>query len=136
MDVIKNKACLSFTEKIEYVNYKTDKLAIDTKEFMLATTAETVKIPSYIKAKVEGRSSIGRMGLFIQNAGHIDPGFEGQITLELFNASPLPILLESGQRICQLVLAEMNYPAAKPYNGKYQRQKGTTGSKINEELRG
>lgn len=75
----------------------------------------------------------GRMGLFIQNAGWVDPGFEGQITFELFNASDTPILLTAGTRIAQLVFAEMTEACDKPYNGKYQGQIGATESRIHQD---
>lgn len=106
------------------------KLYIPPHGFFLATTIETVNLPNDIAAYVEGRSSVGRMGLFIQNAGWIDPGFKGQITLELYNASETRIILTEGARIAQLVFAKLDRPCEKPYNGKYQNQKGTTGSKI------
>jgi dCTP deaminase len=91
---------------------------------------EYVKLPDDLTSFVEGRSSIGRMGLFIQNAGWVDPGFEGQITLELYNANSLPIRLEAGRRICQLVFCKMDQVAENPYRGKYQGQRGTTGSRV------
>ena len=99
--------------------------------FCLATTREKINLPHNMSAFVEGRSSVGRMGLFIQNAGWVDPGFKGQITLELFNATQNPILLKPGRRICQIVFAELKSPALNPYNGKYQNQEGVVGSKIN-----
>ncbi|MCM3760804.1 dCTP deaminase [Alkalihalobacillus oceani] len=105
------------------------RIVLPAHSFILATTIETIKLPPYLTAFVEGRSSIGRLGLFIQNAGWVDPGFFGQITLELFNASPLPIELTVGRRICQIVIAEVN-GQADPYNGKYLGQKGAMGSAI------
>ena len=105
------------------------KLLFLLNSFLLATTIEYVKLPSNLTAFVEGRSSIGRMGLFIQNAGWVDPGFEGQITLELYNANRLPIKLISGWRVCQLVFASMD-KCRVPYVGKYQGQRNATGSKI------
>ncbi len=98
--------------------------------FVLATTKEYIKLADDITAFVEGRSSIGRMGLFVENAGWVDPGFEGQITLELFNASPRPIILDAGRRICQLVFCRMSTSAASPYRGKYVGQRGAVGSRI------
>ena len=89
-----------------------------------------IKIPNGYSAFVEGRSSIGRMGLFIQNAGWVDAGFNGKITLELFNANALPIQLDAGRRICQLVFCKMDKPAEKPYNGKYQGQSEAVGSRV------
>ena len=76
------------------------------------------------------RSSIGRIGLFIQNAGWVDPGFKGQITLELYNANSLPIRLRVGRRICQLVFCKMDQQAKNPYDGKYQGQRFSTGSRV------
>ncbi len=85
---------------------------------------------------VEGRSSLGRLGLFIQNAGWVDPGFHGEITLELFNANRCAIKLQAGRRIGQLVFARMDRAAQSPYRGKYQGQRGATGSRVflDEEL--
>ena len=85
---------------------------------------------------VEGRSSRGRQGLFIQNAGWVDPGFHGEITLELFNANRCAIRLQAGRRIGQLVFARMDRAAQNPYRGKYQGQRGATGSRVflDEEL--
>ena len=102
--------------------------------FVLASTREYIEIPSNITAWVEGRSSIGRMGLFIQNAGWIDPGFEGTITLELFNASSSSIRLIPGTKVGQIIFAELDGCCEKPYNGKYQGQIKTTGSKIYEDF--
>ena len=79
------KEVISMTDEIKYRKIESDSIVIPPKSFILATTREYVKIPNDLVAFVEGRSSIGRMGLFIQNAGWVDPGFEGQITLELFN---------------------------------------------------
>ncbi|MFC0470830.1 dCTP deaminase [Halalkalibacter kiskunsagensis] len=110
-----------------------ESIILPPQTFLLATTVETIRLPYNVTAFVEGRSSIGRLGLFIQNAGWVDPGFEGQITLELFNANRLPIELTLGRRICQLVFAEVN-EKADPYNGKYLFQKGATQSAIYKDI--
>ncbi|MGC8868284.1 dCTP deaminase [Sulfurihydrogenibium sp.] len=107
-----------------------DGFIIKPKQFVLATTIEYIKLPDFITAFVEGRSSLGRLGLFIENAGWVDAGFEGTITLEFYNANSVPIKIYPEMRICQLVFAEMKEKAEKPYRGKYQGQRGTTGSKI------
>ena len=91
---------------------------------------EYIELPNHITAFVEGRSSIGRMGLFIENAGWVDAGFKGRITLELFNANSNPIELEAGRRICQLVFCKMDQVASKPYQGKYQGQLESVGSRV------
>lgn len=91
---------------------------------------EYFELPDHLTAFVEGRSSLGRMGLFIQNAGWVDPGFKGEITLELFNANRCAIELKAGRRVGQLVFAQLDDVALNPYNGKYQCQRGATGSKV------
>ncbi|NPA13507.1 MAG: dCTP deaminase [Aquificae bacterium] len=103
---------------------------IQPKQFVLATTVEYIKLPDYLTAFVEGRSSLGRLGLFIENAGWVDAGFEGTITLEFYNANSTPLKIYPDMRICQLVFAQMDSPAEKPYRGKYQGQRGTTASRI------
>ncbi|RKD33917.1 dCTP deaminase [Thermohalobacter berrensis] len=117
-------------KEIKYVEFNSNEVIIPPNSFLLATTKEYIKLPNNVTAFVEGRSSIGRMGLFIQNAGWVDPGFEGEITLELYNANRLPIKLKAGRRICQLVFALMDEEAENPYNGKYQGQKKATGSRV------
>lgn len=102
---------------------------IGPKQFVLATTSEYIKLPDNVAAFVDGRSSIGRMGLFVENAGFIDPGFQGEITLELFNGSDTPINVKPGHRIGQIVLVKMTTKAEHPYKGKYQGQMGATGSR-------
>lgn len=97
--------------------------------FVLATTIEYISLPDDIAAFVQGRSSVGRLGLNVQDAGFIDPGFSGEITLELYNFSRVPIKLEKGMRIAQLIFNE-TYPCEKPYNGKYKGQHGATPSLI------
>ena len=121
---------ISMSDEIKYREVVADKFVLPPQSFVLATTMEYIKLPENMVAFVEGRSSIGRMGLFIQNAGWVDPGFEGRITLELFNANSLPIELEAGRRICQLVFGYMDSPAVKPYKGKYQGQSRSVGSRV------
>lgn len=125
---------LSMDEPIHYREINKEEITIAPKSFILATTMEYIKIPDNISAFVEGRSSIGRMGLFIQNAGWVDPGFEGEITLEIFNANSLPIKLSAGRRICQLVFAEMDQATNNPYRGKYQGQRKARGSDVRRDF--
>tara|TARA_Y100000310_G_C20379381_1_gene667332 strand:+ start:118 stop:678 length:561 start_codon:yes stop_codon:yes gene_type:complete len=128
------KESINLNEKPEYREINSRSIVIPAKSFILAHTQEYIKLPLDLVAFVEGRSSIGRMGLFIQNAGWIDPGFEGQITLELFNANSVPIKLDSGRRICQLVFSELDKPSERPYSGKYKGQRRTTGSRIQRDF--
>ena len=116
--------------KIDYEKEISDEFDIPSSSFILATTNECVSIDKGIAAWVEGRSSIGRIGLFIHNAGWIDPGWNGKITLELFNASCSWIKLVRDMRICQIIFAELDKPAENPYCGKYQNQSTVTGSML------
>lgn len=121
---------ITLGEEIKYQKITADKYLILPGQFVLATTMEYFELPDDLTAFVEGRSSLGRMGLFIQNAGWVDPGFKGEITLELYNANRCAIELTAGRRVGQLVFAKMDAPAIAPYNGKYQGQTGATGSRV------
>lgn len=125
-----SNAILKMDTEIEYRSITSDSFLLLPGQFVLASTMEYFHLPDNITAFVEGRSSIGRLGLFIQNAGWVDPGFEGEITLELFNASCCAIELKAGRRVGQLVFAQLDQNAEKPYNGKYQGQRNATGSRI------
>lgn len=125
---------INIKDKVNYQFIKKKTIVLEPQSFILGSTKEYVKLPSNISAFVEGRSSMGRLGLFIQNAGWVDPGFEGNITLELFNGSNYPIKLEAGIRIGQLVFVMMDDYAENPYNGKYQGQFGATGSLIHKDF--
>lgn len=113
-------------------------------EFALGITRERVEIPSNIVARVDGRSSLGRLAILVHaTAGYIDPGFRGNITLELSNVGKMPIALYSGMRICQISFETLSSRAEIPYGdkrkkSKYQDQREPTSSKIHldDELRG
>lgn len=126
---------VSRDKEVKYITQTTNRYVLMPGEFVLATTREYFKLPDDLTAFVEGRSSWGRLGLFVQNAGWVDPGFKGQITLELFNANRVPIILEEGTRLGQLVFAKMDQPAEHPYAGKYQGQTGATGSRMFKDYR-
>ncbi|RUM59392.1 MAG: dCTP deaminase [Persephonella sp.] len=120
----------NISKHIEKITVGDEGFIIKPKQFVLATTLEYIKLPNNITAFVEGRSSLGRLGLFIENAGWVDAGFEGNITLEFFNANSRPLKIYPNMRICQLVLAKMESEAEFPYRGKYFKQRGVTASKI------
>jgi dCTP deaminase len=89
---------------------------IEPGEFILASTIEKVTLPTNLVGRVDGRSSLGRLGLVIHvTAGFIDPGFSGHITLELTNLNPSPLRLHVGMRICQVSFHKMSSPAERPY---------------------
>lgn len=120
---------ITLDKEIKYKTITTDTYVLLPNQFVLATTMEYFELPDDLTAFVEGRSSLGRMGLFIQNAGWVDPGFKGEITLELYNVNRCAIELKAGRRVGQLVFSRTDDVAMHPYNGKYQGQKGATGSR-------
>ena len=109
-------------------------------EFALGSTLERVGVPDDLVARVEGKSSLGRLGLVIHStAGFIDAGFDGHVTLELANLANLPITLYPGMKIGQISFIRMTSPAEKPYGqgakgSKYQGQRGPTPSRYFENF--
>ena len=107
-------------------------------DFVLGTTKERVVIPDDLVAHVEGRSSLGRLAVVVHaTAGLADPGYEGQITLELSNLGTAPVALTPGMRISQLTFTQLTTPAARPYGAergsKYQGQSGPQASRIGDD---
>lgn len=104
-------------------------------EFVLGSTFEVVTLPEDIAARVEGKSSLGRLGLLTHaTAGFIDPGFSGHVTLELSNVSNLPVTLWPGMKIGQLCFIKMSSASEHPYGSnvygsRYQNQRGPTPSR-------
>lgn len=104
-------------------------------EFLLGSTVEKITLPDDVAAKLEGRSSLGRLGLVIHaTAGYVDPGFSGWLTFELSNLSRLPIRIYEGMRMAQICFFQMSSPVLHPYGSgklgsKYQGQKGPTASR-------
>ena len=105
-------------------------------EFVLGSTFERVTLGDDLVATLEGKSSLGRLGLLIHStAGWVDPGFEGWLTLELSNVATLPIAIYPGMRIGQMAFFQLSSPAERPYGSaelgsKYQGQEGPTASKF------
>jgi len=104
-------------------------------EFVLGSTYEFVTLPDNIAARLEGKSSLGRLGLLTHStAGFVDPGFKGHVTLELANVSNLPIKLWPGMKVGQLCFLQLSSPSETPYgsakyNSRYQGQRGPTASR-------
>jgi dCTP deaminase len=110
-------------------------------EFVLGATAERVGLPDDLVGRIEGKSSLGRLGLLIHTtAGFVDAGFEGYLTLELSNVATLPITLYPGMKIGQISFLQMTSPADQPYGSgtlgsKYAGQKGPTPSQYWKNFR-
>lgn len=110
-------------------------------EFVLGSTLERVTLPDDLVGRLEGKSSLGRLGLLIHStAGFVDPGFDGHLTLELSNVANLPITLYPGMKVGQISFLRMTTPAAHPYGSrevgsKYQGQRGPTPSRYFENFR-
>ncbi|MBL1067859.1 dCTP deaminase [Streptomyces sp. 7-21] len=104
-------------------------------EFVLASTYEVITLPDDLASRLEGKSSLGRLGLLTHStAGFIDPGFSGHVTLELSNVATLPIKLWPGMKIGQLCMFRLSSPAENPYGSarvgsRYQNQRGPTPSR-------
>ncbi|WP_433625828.1 dCTP deaminase [Halomicrococcus sp. NG-SE-24] len=137
-----NIPCIHPDSEKEVENYVTETTVPEGEEFILhpgdfvlGTTKERVEIPPDLLAHVEGRSSFGRLAVVIHaTAGVVDPGYCGQITLELSNLGTAPVALTPGTRISQLIFTELKTPSDRPYGSergsKYQDQEGPQASRI------
>ncbi|MFA7681494.1 MAG: dCTP deaminase [Candidatus Peribacteraceae bacterium] len=115
-----------------------DSFIVQPGEFVLGVTQECITVPDDLVVRVEGRSSLGRLGIIIHStAGFVDPGFSGTITLEISNLNRLPVALYPGMRVCQLAFEQMSSPAEVPYNkkpfSKYQGQQLPEESRLEKD---
>ena len=111
---------------------------LQPKEFVIAVTKEEFILPDDIMARLDGRSSLGRLGLVVHStAARFDPGWKGKAVMELGNLGIMPIILYAGMRICAMTFETLSTPAEVPYlkqkDHKYARQKKPAASKINQE---
>ncbi len=127
------------TEMVEIA--EDDVFILHPGEFVLGSTSERVALPDDLVARLEGKSSLGRLGLLIHStAGFVDAGFSGHLTLELSNVANLPITIYPGMKIGQISFLKMTTPADAPYGSsavgsKYQGQRGPTASRYFENFR-
>lgn len=131
----------TFTDVVTIVRLRDgERFIVHPGEFVLGTTLEWVTVPPDLVARLEGRSSLGRLGIVIHStAGFIDPGYEGTITLEISNLGHIAVALYPGMRICQLAFEEMSSPVSSPYAAhtrasKYQHQRTTTVSRLHQDI--
>ena len=131
---------VDLTELIELPENSDESFMLHPGEFVLGSTLERIAVPDDLVVRVEGKSSLGRLGLLIHStAGFIDAGFDGHITLELANVASLPITLYPGMKIGQVSFMQMTTPAERPYGSgasgsKYQGQRGPTPSRYFENF--
>jgi dCTP deaminase len=122
-------------ELTELVEVDSEPFILHPGEFVLGSTLERITLPDDLVARLEGKSSLGRLGLLIHStAGFIDPGWDGHVTLELSNVANLPITIYVGMKIGQLSFVQLSEPAERPYGAealgsKYQGQSGPTPSR-------
>jgi dCTP deaminase len=140
-----NISCIHPNSEAEVEEYIDETVVDDDEEFILhpgdfvlGTTKERVEIPADLIAHVQGRSSLGRLAVVIHaTAGVVDPGYRGQITLELSNLGTAPVALSPGMRISQVLFTELSSPAERPYGSergsKYQDQRGPQASRIGDD---
>jgi dCTP deaminase len=137
IDVKENQEDLTPLVEIE----DEDAFILHPGEFVLGSTAERVQLPDDLVARLEGKSSLGRLGLLIHStAGFVDAGWDGHLTLELSNVANLPITLYPNMKIGQISFLRMTTPADMPYGSKevgskYQGQRGPTPSRYYENFR-
>jgi dCTP deaminase len=132
------KAMPDLTELVEVV--EGEPFILHPGEFVLGSTLERVGLPDDMVARLEGKSSLGRLGLLIHStAGYVDPGWDGYLTLELSNVANLPITIYAGMKIGQISFFRLSTAADRPYGSKdtrskYQGQRGPTASRFFEEF--
>ncbi|MFD1635168.1 dCTP deaminase [Haloplanus ruber] len=140
-----NIPCIHPTREGEVSDYISETVVPEGEEFILhpgdfvlGTTHERIEMPTDLVANVEGRSSLGRLAVVVHaTAGFVDPGYRGQVTLELSNLGTAPVALTPGMRVSQLVFTELSSPADRPYGSdrgsKYQDQQGPQASRIGDD---
>lgn len=131
IDLQEKKVAEELMEEIKTEDF----FLIHPHEFVLGETLEEIEIPLDLSAKLEGRSSLGRLGIQIHStAGHFDPGFSGKPTLEISNIGELPVKLYPKMPFCQMIFQTLTEKTQKPYSGKYKNPKSVEVSKIFEEF--
>jgi len=103
-------------------------------ELVLAATVEEITLPANILGRLEGRSSLGRLGIIVHGTAPLFfPGFHGRAVMELGNIGPMPVALYAGMRICAFTFERLSSPSSRPYKGKYSGQSGPVGSRLQRD---
>jgi len=135
---LKRKA--DFEKVMEEITIEDDgPFILQPKEFVIAVTKEEIILSDDIMGRLDGRSSLGRLGLVVHStAARFDPGWQGKAVMELGNLGIMPIILYAGMRICAMTFETLSSPVETPYikqkDHKYAGQNNSTASKLNEEL--
>ncbi len=119
---------IEFGKEPEYENIREEEIQIPPKTHVLVRTIERVELPNDVGGIVKLRSSLSRIGVMLNNAGWVDPGFKGTLTLSMFNANDVPVKIRAGTRFFQLLLLKLDRES-EGYSGKYVNQHEVTGSK-------
>jgi dCTP deaminase len=108
-----------------------ESFVIHPQELVLAATIEEIALPADILGRLEGRSSLGRIGIIVHGTAPLFyPGFAGHAVMELGNIGPMPVALYPGMRICSFTFERLSSPSSRPYKGKYSGQTGPVGSRL------
>ncbi len=103
-------------------------------ELVLAATVEEIILPADVLGRLEGRSSLGRLGIIVHGTAPLFyPGFQGRAVMELGNIGPMPVALYPGMRICSFTFERLSSPSSRPYQGKYSGQTGPVGSRLQRD---
>lgn len=129
----------NFDPEEEMESFEADHLILGPHQFCLGSTAERVRLPADLRGVLYGRSSLARLGLVVHTvAGNLDPGFDGEITLELLNVGSRTLKIPAGWRVAHVSFEELDMAAGQPYgikkNSKYQGQSGATASRIKNDM--
>lgn len=131
IDPLEKTAYDDYTELIEVKD--NEPFILHPGEFVLASTLEWIEMPDDLVANLDGRSSLGRLGIIIETAAMVDPGFKGHLTLEVANIGKMPVAIYPKMRICRMTFFALSSKCIKPYDGKYTKQKEAEGSKIEKD---
>ncbi len=117
-----------YTELITVENDKP--FILHPNEFVLATTLEWIEMPNDLAGNLDGRSSLGRLGIIIQTAAMVDAGFKGKLTLEVVNIGKIPVKIYPGMKICKITFHKLTQECRKPYSGRYLGQNTATPARV------
>lgn len=129
----KNKTHIALSDEIQYESYRRQQYVLHARHFALGTTVEHFRLPQNVIGLIVNKSGVARRGLGIEIAPYVNPGHTGTLTLELSNHEDMPIAIDAGRRICQILFAFLDKPAVNAYDGLHQGLVGAAGSQTHKE---